>query len=305
MSKSDFEWHRKGLLIRPDPARWWMRTHAMVPTPHLREEGVHRIYFSGRNDDNQSHIGWADIALNDGSAAVIEISKEPVLMPGNLGTFDDNGVTPSCAVRIGNEILLYYIGWNPGSTTRMNIYGGLAVSTDDGNSFTRWSEAPILERSITDPYINTAPFVVTYSSGLRMFYVSGVGWDDPENPRYLIKTATSTDGKLWQRDGEIAIDFSGPEEKALARPFVTVEDGYWRMWFAHKGDNYRFGYAESNDGVVWQRLDDLAGVDVSATGWDSEMIEYGAIINAGGYRYLFYNGNNYGFDGLGYAVSQA
>jgi len=305
MSKSDFEWHRKGLLIRPDPARWWMRTHAMVPTPHLREEGVHRIYFSGRNDDNQSHIGWADIALNDGSAAVIEISKEPVLMPGNLGTFDDNGVTPSCAVRIGNEILLYYIGWNPGSTTRMNIYGGLAVSTDDGDSFTRWSEAPILERSITDPYINTAPFVVIHSSGLRMFYVSGVGWDDPENPRYLIKTATSTDGKSWQRNGQIAIDFSGPEEKALARPFVTVEDGYWRMWFAHKGDNYRFGYAESNDGVVWQRLDDLAGVDVSATGWDSEMIEYGAIINAGGYRYLFYNGNNYGFDGLGYAVSQA
>ena len=305
MAKSDFEWQRKGLLIRPDPTRWWMRTHAMVPTPHLREDGVHRIYFSGRNDDNQSHIGWADIALNDGLAAVIEISKEPVLTPGNLGTFDDNGVTPSCAIRIDNEVLLYYIGWNPGSTTRMNIFGGLAVSTDDGDSFTRWSEAPILERSITDPYINTAPFVVIHSSGLRMFYVSGVGWDDPENPRYLIKTATSTDGKSWQRDGQIAIDFSGPEEKALARPFVTIEEGCWHMWFAHKGDNYRFGYAESNDGVVWNRIDDQAGVNVSATGWDSEMMEYGAIINAGGYRYLFYNGNNYGFDGFGYAVSQA
>ena len=305
MSKSDFEWQRKGLLIRPDPTRWWMRTHAMVPTPHLREDGVHRIYFSGRNDDNQSHIGWADIALNDGLAAVIEISKEPVLTPGNLGTFDDNGVTPSCAIRIDNEVLLYYIGWNPGSTTRMNIFGGLAVSTDDGDSFTRWSEAPILERSIMDPYINTAPFVVIHSSGLRMFYVSGVGWDDPENPRYLIKTATSTNGKSWQRDGQIAIDFSGPEEKALARPFVTIEEGCWHMWFAHKGDNYRFGYAESNDGVVWNRIDDQAGVNVSATGWDSEMMEYGAIINAGGYRYLFYNGNNYGFDGFGYAVSQA
>lgn len=305
MPKPYFEWQRKGLLIRPDPARWWMHTHAMVPTPYLRGEGVHRIYFSGRNDKNQSHIGWADVALEDGSATVLEISKEPVLTPGKLGTFDDNGVTPSCAIRVGKEVFLYYIGWNPGSTTRMNIFGGLAVSTDDGDSFTRWSEAPILERSRIDPYINTAPFVVIHGNKLRMFYVSGVGWDDPDNPRYLIKTATSNNGKCWKRDGEVAIDFSGPKEKALARPFVTVEDNYWRMWFAHKGSNYRFGYAESDDGAIWQRLDEQVGMDVATTGWDSEMVEYAAIVNTGRYRYLFYNGNNYGFDGLGYAVSQA
>jgi predicted GH43/DUF377 family glycosyl hydrolase len=299
------EWQRQGLLVRPDPARWWMRTHAMVPTPHLRADGTHRIFFSGRNDDNQSHIGWADLALDDGQATVLRVSKEPVLSPGKLGTFDDNGVTPSCAIRIGTEVLLYYIGWNPGSTTRMNIYGGLAVSTDDGDSFTRWSEAPILERSRTDPYINTAPFVVADGREFRMYYVSGVGWDDPDNPRYLIKTARSTDGKTWQRDGQVAIDFSGAEEKALARPFVIAEDGCWRMWFAHKGHAYRFGYAESDDGLTWQREDHLSGFSVAASGWDSEMIEYGAIVDAGEYRYLFYNGNNYGFDGFGYAVSRS
>jgi hypothetical protein len=177
------------------------------------------------------------------------------------------------------------------------------VSTDDGDSFTRWSEAPIIERSRTDPYINTAPFVVRQGDQLRMYYVSGVGWDDPDNPRYLIKTAYSSDGKSWQRDGRIAIDFSDSGEKALARPFVIAQDGGWQMWFAHKGDAYRFGYAESDDGVTWQRDDSRSGIDVATTGWDSEMIEYGAIVDAGGYRYLFYNGNNYGFDGLGYVVS--
>lgn len=304
MPKSYLKWQRKGLLIRPDPARWWMHTHAMVPTPHLRADGTHRIYFSGRNTCNQSHIGWADITLKNGLATVARISEKPVLMPGKLGTFDDNGVTPSCAVQVGHELLLYYIGWNPGSTTRMNIYGGLAVSTDDGDSFQRWSEAPILERSRTDPYINTAPFVVIHNGKLRMFYVSGVGWDDPENPRYLIKTATSLDGKHWQRKGGICIDFSNPKEKALARPFVVVEEGHWKMWFSHKGKNYRFGYAESNDGVSWLRIDSQAGFDVSPTGWDSQMIEYGAVVRSGSHRYLFYNGNNYGFDGIGYAVSQ-
>ncbi|MDE0779544.1 MAG: hypothetical protein OSB67_02215 [Alphaproteobacteria bacterium] len=281
-----------------------MRTHAMVPTPYLRANGTHRLFFSGRNDDNQSHIGWADIALDSGSASVLRISENPILTPGKLGTFDDNGVTPSCAIRVGNEVLLFYIGWNPGSTTRMNIYGGLAVSEDDGDSFTRWSEAPILERSITDPYINTAPFVVTDGDGFRMYYVSGTGWNDPDNPRYLIKTATSADGKFWQRDGRVAIDFANPRENALARPFVIVEGGRWHMWFSHKGDTYRFGYAESDDGVKWRRDDSRSGLSVAPEGWDSEMIEYGAIVNAEGYRYLFYNGNNYGFDGLGYAVSR-
>ena len=305
MPTPEFEWKRQGLLVQPDPTRWWMRTHAMVPTPYLRANGTHRLYFSGRNDDNQSHIGWADIALDAGSASVLRISEDPILTPGKLGTFDDNGVTPSCAIRVGNEVLLFYIGWNPGSTTRMNIYGGLAVSSDDGDSFTRWSEAPILERSITDPYINTAPFVVADGDGFRMYYVSGTGWDDPDNPRYLIKTATSPDGKIWQRDGRIAIDFTSPAEKALARPFVIAEGGRWQMWFAHKGDTYRFGFAESDDGVKWRRDDSRSGFDIAPEGWDSEMIEYGAIVNAGGYRYLFYNGNNYGFDGLGYAVSRS
>lgn len=303
MSTHIFNWERRGLLVCPDPDCWWMRTHAMAPTPHLRTDGTHRLYFSGRNDDNQSHIGWADISLGNGLATVVQMSEAPVLAPGKLGTFDDNGVTPSCVIRVGDEVLLYYIGWNPGSTTRMNIYGGLAVSKDDGDSFTRWSEAPILERSKTDPYINTAPFVVADGNQFRMYYVSGIGWDDPDNPRYLIKTATSPDGKTWQRDGRIAIDFSDTEEKALARPFVLAEDGHWRMWFAHKGNAYRFGYAESVDGVIWRRDDIRSGFNVATTGWDSEMIEYGAIVEADGYNYLFYNGNNYGFDGLGYAVS--
>ena len=59
-----------------------------------------------------------------------------------------------------NEIALYYIGWNPGSTVRVNLFGGLAISKDNGKSFERWSEAPILERTKTDPFLNTAPWVV-------------------------------------------------------------------------------------------------------------------------------------------------
>ena len=135
-----------------------------------------------------------------------------------------------------------------------------------------------------------------------MYYVSGVGWDDRDSPRYLIKTATADDGIHWRRDGTVCIDFAGPHETALARPYVLREGSIYKMWFAHKGAAYRLGYAESEDCVTWRRRDELAGIDVSNYGFDSEMIEYAAVIVHDGRKYMLYNGNNYGYDGIGLAV---
>ena len=137
-----------------------------------------------------------------------------------------------------------------------------------------------------------------------MYYVSGVGWDDPDTPRYHIKTAVSDDGLEWRRDGRVCIDFASATETALARPYVLHENGVYRMWFAHKGDAYRLGYAESEDGVAWRRDDTLAGLTVSDRGWDSEMVEYAAVISHRGRKYMLYNGNDYGRDGIGLAVAE-
>ena len=74
----------------------------MTPTPEDLGDGWVKVYFSGRNAANQSHIGWAIIDLDE-PTKVQEISPEPVLAPGPLGRFDDNGVTPSCVVNVSNE----------------------------------------------------------------------------------------------------------------------------------------------------------------------------------------------------------
>lgn len=274
----------------------------MIPTPYDLGGGIFRIYFSGRNENNQSHIGYATVDLN-GSCRVLDYSAEPVLRPGALGCFDDNGVTPSCLIDFPDgEIGLYYIGWNPGSTVRMHIFGGLAISKDSGKSFERWSCAPILERNRTDPYLNTAPWVVKDGFGYRMFYVSGHEWLHRDLPRYNIKTAYSLDGKNWVREGRVCIDFKDENEHALARPYVIIQEGVWRMWFSYKTSFYTIGYAESRDGINWERLDHLAGIEVSPNGFDSEMIEYASVVQHGGRHFMFYNGNNYGYSGIGLAV---
>lgn len=298
------KWEKCGLVIKPNPKLWWMRTHAMIPTPQKIEGSTYRLYFSGRDDLNRSHVGYAVIDLNE-PETVLEISSEPVLAPGRLGCFDDNGVTPSCVVSNGSDLHMYYIGWNPGSTVRMHIFGGLAISRDGGRTFLRHSEAPIIERCQVNPFLNTAPFVLQVSEKeWRMYYVSGVEWVHRDLPRYNIQLATSRDGLDWIREGVVCIDFE-PGENALARPYVVNDDGLFKMYFAAKGEAYRLKYAESTDGVRWVRTPGpIATLAPSENGPDSQMMEYAAVLEYRGRRILYYNGNDYGREGICLALGQ-
>ena len=299
-------WEKLGLLIQPDSSLSWCQTHCMVPTPLKLDRNIFKVFFSGRDRQNRSHIGYATLDLND-DPRIIDYSRDAVLSPGRLGSFDDNGVTPSCIFPLSDgNIALYYIGWNPGSTVRMHLYGGLAISKDGGDTFVRWSEAPILERTRTDPFLNTAPWVVRGPDGLRMFYVSGYEWIDKDLPRYHIKTATSRDGYSWDRDGSICIDFKDSLESALARPFVIHENGKWRMWFSAKSiqTQYSIYYAESSNGKDWIRAGNELKPSKNPGCFDSKMVEYGVIVKGAKGAYMLYNGNNYGAEGIGLAIKR-
>jgi hypothetical protein len=294
------DWKKLGPVIKPDPDLTWCRTHAMLPTPERVGGSLVRIWWGGRNDANQSHIGWSLIDL-ERPDTVLETALEPELTPGRLGTFDDNGVLPSCVIRTGSETRLYYIGFKPGGTTRMDLFGGLAIKPDDAAGFERWSEAPIIERCKVNPFINTAPWVVKTPFGWRMYYVAGVEWVHKDLPRYNIQIASSKDGLDWHRDGRVAIDFE-PGENALARPYVWHDGEMWRMWFAAKGEAYRQKQAVSADGLNWTRIE-APGLE-PGDGEDSEMIEYGVVLIHNGQRIVFYNGNDYGKGGVLVAIEE-
>ena len=85
---------------------------------------------------------------------------------------------------------------------------------------------------------------------------------------------------------------------------VLRDDGLWRMWYSHRGTEYpyRIGYAESRDGLRWTRRDALAGIDISESGWDSEITAYPFVFDHDGNRYMLYAGNGYGREGMGLAV---
>jgi hypothetical protein len=69
-----------------------------------------------------------------------------------------------------------------------------------------------------------------------------------------------------------------------------------------RGHRYRIEYAESVDGLRWDRHRDTGGLEPSGTGWDGDMVEYPAVFAWRGERYMLYNGDGYGSTGVGLAV---
>jgi hypothetical protein len=293
-------WEVKGVLLSPQ-AIPWAASHAAVPHIRRDERGL-QLFFSSRDEHGRSHVGRAHLELAPERASAIS-EPGPVLSPGSLGAFDDSGVTTSCLIDYRGRSFLYYTGWSLGRTVPFYLQVGCAIS-DDARTFDRVSPAPIIERSATDPYLIASPWVIEDGGRLRMWYVSATGWsivDGKPRHRYHIKYAESADGLEWRREGLVAVDFASEDEYAISRPCVVKDEDRYRMWFSSRGDTYRIGYAESDDGFAWERK---TAPELTSSGtWDSEMQAYPAVFDYAGRRYLVYNGNGYGRTGIGWAAS--
>ncbi len=296
------KWEKKGLIFCPEDRYDWMRTHAAVPFAEKKEGDIFRIYFSSRDHKNRSRIGSIDVDIAN-PHDIIHISDSPLLSLGPLGAFDESGVMLSWVVCYRQSRYLYYVGWNLGATVPFRNSIGLAIC--EGGGFKKYAAGPILDRGVNEPYFVASCCVLVEDGLWRMWYLSCIGWkivNDRPRHWYHIKYAESSDGIHWKNDGVVCIDFKNEQEYAISRPCVLKDGECYKMWYSCRGTSYRIGYAESFDGIRWTRMDERVGIDVSESGWDSEMIEYPFVFDHGGQRYMLYNGNGYGKSGIGLAV---
>lgn len=298
-------WIKRGLLIKPGRFNWVI-SHIQNPFVKVLEDDIIRVFFAGRDRKNRARGGYCDVHLK--TQSITSFPENPILDLGTLGAFDDCGVMPSCIINHDGQHYMYYTGWSQSVVTPFTFFIGLAISKDNGKTFQRESLSPVLGRNRFDPYLTCSPWVIFENGVWRMWYVSGTGWEQPDDDRaikhfYYIKYAESKDGINWDTNDKVAINFQN-EEYAIARPVVLKEDGLYKMWYCYRGGwrTYRAGYAESKDGIDWVRKDELAGIDVSDSGWDSHMICYPSVFDFNGRRYMLYNGNNYGQTGTGLAI---
>lgn len=294
----------------PDGTRAWARTHALLPTPVVLDDERIRVYFASLDENNFGRPGFVDVARSD-PARVLYEHPEPVLSLGALGTFDDSGVTPSCVVRVEDELWMYYVGWQRSSRVPYLLFTGLAISRDGGVSFERHAEVPVIDRSASEPYSRGAPFVRREpNGGFQAWYWTSRGWSQTSGGLHYnndVCFLSSPDGKSWGAEGSPCVPRDPTREFSIGRPWVvTRADEHW-MWFTVRSHEHadRAGFARSRDGVSWTRDDAGSGISTSATGWDSEMICYPAVVHVDGRWLMFYNGNRHGLTGFGVASSDA
>ncbi|TYL91752.1 hypothetical protein FXB40_27945 [Bradyrhizobium rifense] len=296
-------WRRLGQIFAPDGKSPWAHSHAALPAPVHLAGDIFRFFYSSRDTDRRSHVGWVDVEVSE-RPRVDAAAHAAVMAPGEDGAFDDSGVGVGCVVKTADGFSLYYMGWNLGIRSPWRNAIGLAQSPTLSRAFERFSPGPILDRSPEDPYTLSYPSVFRRGPGdWWMWYGSNlapaVGNADMQ---HAIKVARSSDGVRWTRDGTVAVGFATAAEYALARPSVVQIGEKLLMCFACRGERYSIGAASSNDGLNWTRLDETMGLSPSSSGWDSEMTCYPALFWHRERLWLAYNGNGYGATGFGLAV---
>ncbi len=312
------KWSKRGRIFDPRDRYPFMRHYAQVPTPMRISRDVLRIYFTTRpraHDDGRfiSRTAYIDVQAHDPSQ-IIDIAAQPSFDCGNAGTFDEFGVMPGFVQydQQGQKVELWYTGWTRMESVPFCTRIGKAFSNDGGKTFQRYNDGPFLGLENSDPFLINGPFYMYDNGRHHLWYASGREWlwsGERYEIVYQIKHALSNDGVHWEREREFCIP-TRLENEAQNRPTVIRYGGRYHMWYCYRpaldfrkgrGVGYRLAHAVSDNLRTWILEHESEGLELSDSGWDSEMMAYPYVLEVDGKIYLFYNGNYFGKEGFGYA----
>ncbi len=270
-----------------------------------------RIYFSYCVPDGRKLISRAGFADFDKRfKTVLNVSKD-VIPDGVLGAFDEHGIFPFSPFRDRGQIKAITSGWTRRQSVSTDSGLGLAVSSDEGKTFKRYGDGPVMTAALNEPYLVTDGFVVRSEKyGYMMYYIFGTDWavyDDSSQAErtYRIAVAQSDNLLEWKRDGKQVIQSKFPQE-AQALPSVIYWHDRWHMVFCYRhtvgfrndsSHAYHIGYASSKDMWHWDRDD--SRIKIPLADWCYEMQCYPNLFEMDGELYLLYNGNHFGKNGFG------
>lgn len=313
------KWHKLGKIF--DPIQFSLPNDcinfAQSPQTLVFDDYV-RIYFSTRALDKDgkflSHIAFVDMRKN--LRDIIHVADKTVISLGGLGCFDEHGIFPFNVLRHGDLVYGYTCGWSRRISVSVDTAIGLAISHDDGLTFKRIGDGPVLAASLHEPYLVGDGSVKIVGDTFHMWYIFGTGWkqyvfDAMPDRTYKIGHAVSKDGIQWVKDEaqQIISDKLGVDE-SQALPTVIKIDGRYHMFFCYrqsfdfrknKDRSYRIGHAWSDDIQSWTRDDENPQIKGTPNEWDSDMQCYPHVFECDNQVYLLYNGNEFGRNGFGLA----
>lgn len=312
-----FKWKKLGLIFDPtvNVHASWMSEFAQSPSVLIRDEFV-RVYFCCRplpdkNGQYISRFAYLELDRKD-LLNIVKICDSPIMDLGKLGTFDEHGTYPANVIEFDGNIWSFYCGWSRCVSVPVNTALGVAKSYDDGETFTRLGDGPVISYTPDEPFTMGSPKIKEFNDKLYLWYVAGKKWiatDGRPEPVYKIRMAVSDDGLNWEKHGEDLISSVIDDDECQASGEVIFRDGRYHMFFSYRnslrfkvaGRGYKIGYAVSDDLMNWTRDDSLAGIAPSKNGWDSNSISYPHIFDLDGNTYMLYQGDEMGRFGFGLA----
>jgi hypothetical protein len=290
---------------------------AQSPQTLILEDGL-RVYFSTRSSDTDdqylSHITYTEF---DENFSEVHSPTHEVIELGKLGTFDEHGIFPLHIYSEPGRILGYIGGWSRKSSVSVDGAIGLSVSIDDGLTFSRVGDGPIIDASIKEPFLIGDPFVLRIENVFHMWYIRGSKWlEDPDSLRkeriYKIAHATSSDGISWTKHKEgtqLVGDRLGQNEAQAMPSVIKIHQTYYLFYcyrdvFDFRNNSskgYRLGCVKSENLQDWEDEEISFAWPSNSENWDSDMMCYPHVFSWRSRNFIAYNGNHFGREGFGVA----
>lgn len=297
------KWVKKGRIFEQDGDGEYLHSHAANPLVLFLSDSVIRVLFSSRNKANKSSVGYFDYDLKEESTLSNGNSK-CLFKYGPAGSFYDHGLSLGCTYTVRNRNYILFMGWQfpenehwRGDIGRLELTGDWKLKLSPSTAFIASDDM----NSISLSY----PWVIHEEGVYRMWFGSTRSWTSENNEMiHVIDYAESKDGEHWEYIGE-AVPWEIGVAQAFSRPCVINYKGQYHMWYSYRsgtGQKYRIGYAVSDHGRTWERRHHVVGIDISSSGWDSEMICYPTVFEWREKLFMLYCGNGYGKEGIGLAI---
>jgi hypothetical protein len=148
-------------------------------------------------------------------------------------------------------------------------------------------------------------------------------WTSPPNRGARVTSGTTT--YVIEMENEIdnytimdtwsgSIDFSpgnpvittsptGWDERYVTHPSVIYDGEIYHMWYSGRdnANHYRIGYANSSDGVTWEKYLGNPILDIGPGAWEDDTVTHPSVIYDGNTYHMWYSG----YDGFNYQIGYA
>ena len=222
-----FRWNKLGRVFNPldIKGKYWINEFAQAPNVLIFDNFI-RVYFSCRPkpDENGQYISYSAFVDLDRKELfnIVNFSKEPVLKLGDIGTFDEFGTYPISVVKNGADIYAYYAGHTRCESVPFNTAIGVAISKNNGETFNKVGDGPVLSYSPDEPFVLSGPKIKKIDEMWYLWYISGTKWiihDGKPEVIYKIRMAYSKDGLNWTKINKNIIE--------VKEKWMELKSEYW------------------------------------------------------------------------------